>query len=174
MADWIFLDNHTKTRPKEFLIEQMARSAKEHWLIAPSEKAKQQIATHLGAEGYYMAIDTDAHFSLLFSHYLDYIRKTGRTHILAAEKEQTSILSAIETLERFEVQGKILPVNDKGHLTAKSLQEAIRARSSILSLSWAHPYTGVVQPLHDLAACCRENDVRLHVDISAAMGKLYF
>lgn len=177
MADWIFLDHHTKTRPSRELTEQFAKESQSHWLVGPIKKAQDKILSELGVVEASISLKAslaDAHRHVLFSHYIHSIRQTGRTHILALENEQPSILSAIKDLEKFDVQGKLLPVDDMGHLTKKALQEAVRARSSILSISWAHPKTGVIQPIHDLIEVCKENDIAIHLDISPAIGKLYF
>lgn len=174
MADWIFLDNHTKTRPSKSLIDQMTKGATDHWLIAPTKKMEQAIFELLGAKGYHISYSTNPHFEILFAHYMNFIRKTGRTHILAAETEIPSILEGIEELEKFEVQGKILRVNEQGYLTRKILEENLRARSSLLSISWAHPHTGIIHPIHDLIVACKEQNVQIHIDVSAAIGKLYF
>ncbi|NGX47881.1 MAG: Cysteine desulfurase IscS [Chlamydiae bacterium] len=177
MADWIFLDHHTRTRPSDDLTLQFAKEAKSHWLMGPTKKAKEEICEILGFPSGNIRLKAnrfESHIHLLFYHYIESIRQTGRTHILTLENEQESILSGIKHLEKFEVQGKILPVNDKGQLTGAVLQEAVRARSSLLSLSFAHPKTGVIQPIHDLIRICRENDIQVHLDISAAIGKLYF
>ncbi|MDN3507032.1 MAG: aminotransferase class V-fold PLP-dependent enzyme [Simkaniaceae bacterium] len=177
MADWIFLDHHTKTRPLAELTAQFAKMSQEHWLVGPTGHAQDKILTELGVVEANISLKAslaDAHDHVLFSHYIDSIRQTGRTHILALENEQQSILSAIKGLEKFDVQGKLLPVDERGHLTKQALSKALRARTSILSISWAHPKTGVIQPIHDLIEVCKENDIAIHLDISSAIGKLYF
>lgn len=174
MADWIFLDNHTRTRPNQKLIDQMACQMRDYWLIAPLQKAKEKIGSIIGSSNthFYLTSGTsENYFHVLFSHYIDCMRETGRMHILALESDYPR--EEIKRLEKFEVQGKVLAVNAQGQLTATILQESLRARSSILSLSWAHPLTGVIQPIHDLVAVCHKNDIKVHLDISAAMGKLY-
>ncbi len=174
MADWIFLDNHTKTRPAKALIDQMAKNSADHWLVGPIEKAQEEILEILFAKGYHISSSSNPHFSVLFAHYMNFIRRTGRTHILALENEQPSILEGIRELEKFEVQGKILTPDETGILTGANLKEVLRARSSLLSISWAHPYLGVIQPMDDIAAACKEQDVLLHIDLSASIGKLDF
>lgn len=176
MADWIFLDNHTRTRPSSKLIDQMAREMRDHWQMAPIQKVKEKIGAIIGSSNSCFTLTSgtsENNFHVLFSHYVDMIRQTGRTHVLFLETETLSLIDEIKRLEKFDVQGKAVPVNSQGQLTASSLQDALRARSSILSLSWAHPLTGVIQPVHDLIALCRKNDIKVHLDIGTAMGKLY-
>lgn len=171
MADWIFFDNHSKTRPNSKLIEQMSAQLRDYWHIGPLQKGQEKICAVIGAKYphfYLTSGSAENQFHVLYSHYIDCMRETGRTHILALEHTDVT-----KKLEKFEVQTKILPVNEQGQLTASALQEMIRARSSILTLSWAHPLTGVIQPIHDLIALCHQNDIKVHLDISTAIGKLY-
>lgn len=162
MADWIYLD-HGSSTPS-------------HLSAMRIQKIKEQILTLFGFEScdqFYLSSGSfENHSHLLFSHYIDFIRETGRTHILSVEKETPTILKTIKRLEKFEVQGKILPINEKGSLTKRALEEAIKPRSSLLSISLAHPLTGVIQPIAEIAEVCHNRNVRLHVDMSAALGKV--
>ena len=54
------------------------------------------------------------------------------------------------------------------------LEEALRPRTSLVSLSWANGLTGVIHPVADLAEACQAKGVCLHVDASYAIGKHYF
>jgi len=178
MADWIFLDHHTKSPPSRKITEQMGKDLQNQWIFGEEKKEKigQEIASLFGMDKgqlHLASSGAESHFQILLSHYIDTIRETGRTHILTPETEMESITKGIHRLEKFEVQGKKLPVNANGQLTRRVLEETVRPRSSLLTLSWAHPLTGVVQPIHDLLEVCREHDIRVHLDISAAVGKLY-
>ncbi len=143
----------------------MSLDSAKHWWMGPAQKAMEKLTNLFGE--YYVTLTSSAHFQVLLSHYMDFIRETGRTHILALEADAN-----LKRLEKFEVQGKILALNEQGQLTGKALEEAIRARSSLLSLSWAHPLTGVIQPAGELIAVCKEHDVKVHLDVTSALGKL--
>lgn len=172
MADWIYLDNHTKTHPNREILEQIAQVGGTHWFLNDPEKPGREIVTLLGAKKRHFQFVS--FFDLLFSHYVHFIRETGRTHILTLENEDPKLLEGIRVLEKFEVKGKLLPTDEKGRLTKKLLQENVRARSSLLSISLAHPKTGVIQPIHDIIEVCKENEIKIHLDVSTALGKLYF
>lgn len=115
-----------------------------------------------------------ANFCALFSTYVDVVRETGRTHLLMPFGEHPSISEGIRRLEKFEVEGKVLPLNSQGQLTKQVVDEHLRSRSAMLSISWAHDLTGVVQPIHEIYDICRAKEVRLHVDVTHAIGKLFF
>lgn len=174
MADLIFLDAHTRPRPSKGQIDSWSQRARGTWWSALCSQAVEQMGGLLGAQDHHLTLTAgrqEAHFHVLYEHYVHFIRKTGRTHIVTLESEQPSILKALKRLQRFEVQGKLLPLEQ---LTPNALSDAIRARTGLLSLSWAHPHTGVIQPVSELIALCKEHEVKVHLDVSAAVGKRLF
>ena len=44
----------------------------------------------------------------------------------------------------------------------------------MLSIALSSPLTGVIQPIADLARICKEKEILLHVDVSCALGKIFF
>jgi cysteine desulfurase len=44
----------------------------------------------------------------------------------------------------------------------------------MLSLSWANSLTGVIHPVWDIMEICKEREIKLHLNLNAVMGKLYF
>ncbi|NGX39545.1 MAG: Cysteine desulfurase IscS [Chlamydiae bacterium] len=179
MAEWIFLDHYARTRPSKKLIEEMGRLQLQHWMELGEKKGavKQELCEAIGAQDHSLYLSSgssEGSFQVLFAHYADSIRESGRTHILTLETECSPIAKTIKTLEKFEVKGKALPVNAQGQLTRQALTEAVRPRSSMLSFSLAHPLTGVIQPAADLIEVCREHEIRVHLDIGSALGKFAF
>lgn len=168
MAEWIFLDNHSKSKPSQKLLDEWSKDSRLHWQIAPVKQAKEKIQQLTYSGNLYFA--ENAHFDVHFSHYMHFIRETGRTHVLSLETEH---FPSLTQLEKLELVHKKLPVNANGQLTKKILQESIRPRSSLISLHWAHPLTGVIQPIDEILSVAKENDIRIHVDISSAIGKLF-
>ena len=174
MADLVFLDAHTRPRPSKEQVNVWSKLAMNSWWSGQSSNVVEKLGDLIGAQDHHLTLTAggaESHYQVLNEHYIDVIRQTGRTHIITLEGEQPSIVRTIKRLEKFEVQGKFLPYE---RLTADDLREALRGRSSLLSISWAHPLTGVIQPIHDLIALCKEHDVMLHLDVGAACGKLFF
>lgn len=190
MVGKVYLDHHTATRPFPSAIEAMLPFLKEHWgsttsphqmgqeLFPALNKGTEAILDALGANledrFHFFSSNVDAVSHLFLSHYFDSIRHTGKNHILTTNIEEAPVLMSLKRLEEVGCAGKILPVNSQGQLTKEVLEEALRPRTSIVSLSWANGLTGVIHPIADLAAACQAKDVRLHVDASYVIGKLYF
>ena len=186
----VYLDNHTTTRPFTSVIDKMLSCYRTQWgsLASPHQMGQdlyeettlslKKIYTSLGA------LESDSFFltsggaenstQVFFSHYLESVRETGKNHFLISALEEAPSFLALNRLETLGCFGKMLPVNSSGHLEAAVLKQAITPKTSLVSLSWASGLTGVIQPLGDLMAICQEKSVSLHIDISAALGKLFF
>lgn len=185
-----YLDNHTATRPLRPSVEAMFPFFRDHWgsTTAPHQMG-QELFPHLsqfsdslfeslGASAsdnfYFFHSSCDAIHHLFLSHYFDSIRNTGRNHILTTNIEEASVLMSLKRLEELGCHGKIMSVNEQGQLTKASFEEALNPRTSLISISWANGLTGVIHPIADIAEVCKAKNIRLHVDASYVIGKLYF
>ncbi|MES2121959.1 MAG: aminotransferase class V-fold PLP-dependent enzyme, partial [Chlamydiota bacterium] len=189
MSNKVYLDHHTATRPHPSSIEAMLPFYREHWgsivslhhmgreLTLPCEAATDSILELCGASGdhfHFFSSGAEAVAQVYLSHYFDVIRHTGKNHIVTSNVEEAPILMSLKRLEELDCSGKIVGVNAQGQITKEILSEALRPRTSLVSLSWANGLTGVIHPIADLAELCKEKGVMLHVDASYAMGKHYF
>ncbi len=190
MVGKVYLDHHTITRPFPIAVDAMLPFFREHWgstmashqmgqeLFSPLNLATETILETLGAKPedrfYFFSSHAEAMSHLFFSHYFEHVRHTGKNHILTTAMEEVTMLTLLKQFEELGCVGKLLPVNAQGQLTRNVLEEALKPRTSLLSLSWANALTGVIQPIADLAEACQKKDVRLHVDASAVIGRLYF
>lgn len=190
MPSKVYLDHHTATRPVASCIEAMLPFFREYWgsTTAPHQIGQElcvglnrsidSILNTLGAKKedrfYFFPSSADAIHHLYQSHYFDSIRQTGKNHIVTTNIEEASVLMSLKRLEELGCRSKVLSVNSQGQLTKNILEEALRPRTSLVSVSWTNGLTGVIHPIADLADCCSAKDVRLHVDASYVIGKQYF
>lgn len=103
--------------------------------------------------------------------------------LLAASKRKRLVISAIEhpsitrTAEDLQASGirvDRLGVSEQGVTSVEHLQEILADSSDpvgLVSVMLASNETGVLQPVADLAACCREHGVLIHTDAVQAVGK---
>lgn len=186
----IYLDHHTATRPLSSCIEAMLPFFREHWgsstaphqmgqeLLSVLHRSSERVLKLLGAKAadrfYFFSSSAEAIFHLYQSHYFDDVRHTGKNHIMTTHIEEAASLISLKRLEELGCAGKMLPVNAQGQLTKEVLGEALRPRTSLVSISWANGLTGAIHPIADLAEICHAKEVRLHVDASYVIGKTYF
>ncbi len=186
----IYLDNHTATRPHKEAIKKWVEVQQDQYasclashqmgqeLVALNNSCQKKIYDLFGAKETHQFLFTssgaDAVFQFLHSHYLNYIRHTGKSQIITTFQEDPSIVLGIERLEELGCLKKIAPLSPSGYLTAELLEKTITPRTSLVSISWANGLTGVIHPIEELIEVCQAHGVRLHVDASYLIGKLLF
>jgi cysteine desulfurase len=94
-------------------------------------------------------------------------------HIISNKAEHHAVLNALEYLEKregFEVTW--LSVSPEGLVDLDHLASAIRPETRLVSIMAANNETGVIQPLAQISAICRDQGVLLHSDMVQSFGKL--
>jgi cysteine desulfurase len=142
------------------------------------EKSYLQLREKLGLDPkdalYFAQGGADAVSKVLQAAYMQVARETGRNHFIMPAIEGSHWLSCFRDLHLLDCTTKILSVNEQGQITKEALDESIKPRTALVSLSWANGLTGVVQPIWELAQLCRERNVLIHVDASEVIGKIDF
>lgn len=185
----IYLDNHTVTRPSKKSLEAMLPFFKEHWghaaaphrmgqqLLPAVDEASAKILQALGAGSstfQFTSSGAESASQVLLSTYADVIRESGKNHFLTTGIEDSPILMSLKQLKKFDCHTKMLPVDEAGRLRAEVLEEAITPRTVMLSVAMSNSFTGVIQPIADLARVCKEKEILFHVDVSSTLGKVFF
>jgi cysteine desulfurase len=190
MASLIYLDNSTCARPSEKAISAMMPFWTTYWGIptAPHQKGQElypfiaeyykTLYTFIGAKENDRLILTssgaEAVNHVIFSAYRDLTLPTGKNQFLTSKADEASAIMAIASLEPFGCVGKMIEVNHQGIVTAKALADVLSPRTALLSLSWANGLTGVIQPIAEIADLCQQRGIRLHLDATHVLGKLFF
>jgi len=137
------------------------------------EQARAQVAALIGAEPREIVWTSGATESdnLALKGVADaYAQKGG--HIVTVATEHKAVL---DTAHFLETQGKrvtVLPVDADGLADTKQLADAIAPDTVLVSVMWANNETGVLQPVAEIGALCRERGVLFHSDATQAVGKI--
>lgn len=190
MVNRIYLDNHTTTRPFKEALDKWLSLSKTCWgslacphqmgqdLYEETNNSLKSLYSSLGAlenDSFYLTSGSaENSLQIFFSHYLESIRDTGKNHFLISSLEEAPSILALNRLESFGCFGKMIPVNNYGHLDMTAFKQALTPKTSFVSLSWANGLTGVIQPLDEITTICQEKEITLHIDVSTALGKLFF
>jgi cysteine desulfurase len=95
--------------------------------------------------------------------------------VAISQIEHPSITGAADELARRGAQVIKLPVVRDGTVDIAAFQFEIRNLKSeiaLVSVLLANNETGVIQPIQELAAICRERNIPLHTDAVQAVGKI--
>ncbi|CUI15796.1 putative cysteine desulfurase [Candidatus Protochlamydia naegleriophila] len=186
----IYLDNSTTSRPSAQAITQMMPYLTERWGLpsAPHQKGQElfpalkeyykMLYSFLGAEEVDQFVLTssgaEAVNQVVSSVYRDTTLPTGKNQFITSNADEAPALMAMSRLEPVGCVAKMIEVDSNGIVTAQALAEAISPRTALVSLSWANGLTGVVQPVADIAELCRQRGIRLHLDATHVLGKLFY
>jgi cysteine desulfurase len=95
-----------------------------------------------------------------------------KKHIVSSAVEHASILSPLEFLrKRFGYRVDLLPVGRDGGLDLQVLAAAIRPDTALVTLMGANNESGVIWPLAEIGALCRERNTLFHCDAVQLVGK---
>lgn len=185
----IYLDNHTTSRPSGRAVAKMLPFLTERWGVpsAPHHIGQQLFpAIEEALKGVYALIGANENDSVIFtssgaeginqvimSTYFDVTIHTGKNQFLTSVIEEAPAIMAMGRLEHLSCISKLAPADQHGKVTAAAIAEAMTPRTALVSLSWANGLTGVINPIMEIAEVCKERGVRLHLDVSHAIGKVF-
>ena len=101
------------------------------------------------------------------------LAQPGRRHIITSQVEHSSVLACCQFLEKHHgCRITELPVDRDGQLSLNDLESALTDDTAVVSLMWANNETGVLFPVEEIAALCRNRGVLFHCDAVQAAGKV--
>jgi cysteine desulfurase len=95
----------------------------------------------------------------------------ARKHLISSQVEHSSVLAPLEFLATQGYDLELLGVDENGGLDLEALKGAIRPDTALVSLMGANNETGVIWPVAEIAAICREKGVLFHCDAIQLAGK---
>jgi len=100
--------------------------------------------------------------------------RTGRKgHLVTAATEHHAVLHAMRALaDREEFVLTEVPVDSQGLIDPAVFAAALRSETLLASVMIANNETGVIQPISELSALCRERGIFFHTDAVQAFGKI--
>ncbi|TLD82472.1 NifS family cysteine desulfurase [Helicobacter trogontum] len=104
--------------------------------------------------------------------YFDEIVKKGKKHILTTEVEHPAVRATCGFLESLGVEVTYLPINAQGTITTEQVREALRDDTALVSIMWANNETGLIFPIEEIGALCKQKGVLFHTDAVQAIGKI--
>ena len=183
--DVVYLDNNATTRPADEVVAAMMPVYTQWWGNPSSvhrfgqrarqaiDEARAHVASLIGCGdsellftgGGTESINTAVRGLLGARGQRRTIVTTSVEH--SATKELCTALSADKSAEVVTID-----VDLAGRIDLDALQRAIDGDPALVTLLWANNETGVIFPLEQIAAMCKEKRVPLHVDATQAVGKI--
>jgi cysteine desulfurase len=182
----IYLDNHATTPMDPRVLEAMlpffgarfgnaaSRNHSFGWEAEEAvEKARTQIADLIGATKKEIVFTSGATESnnLALKGVAEMYAEKGN-HIITPATEHKAVLDACKRLEKQGCKVTYLPVKPDGLVDLDMLREAITDKTILVSIMYANNEIGVIQPMKEIGAICKERGVLFHTDATQAVGKI--
>ncbi|MEO0600714.1 MAG: cysteine desulfurase family protein [Myxococcota bacterium] len=92
----------------------------------------------------------------------------GPRHLVTLVTEHNAVLDPVAELAKEGVEVTVLPVGSDGLVDPDDVIAALKPHTKLVSIMRVNNETGVMQPLAEIGAACRERGVWLHTDAAQA------
>ena len=182
----IYLDNNATTRTDPRVVEAMlpyfsevygnaaSRSHSFGWAAEEAiDIAREQLAKVIGADPKEIIFTSGATESnnLAIKGVAEMYAEKG-DHIITVVTEHKAVLDTCKHLEKDGKSVTYLGVGADGLIDLDELKAAITDKTILVSVMAANNEIGVIQPLKEIGAICREKGVLFHTDAVQAYGKI--
>ncbi len=185
MDKLIYLDHAATTATRPQVVEAMIPYFTENYgnpssVYSFSSKSKEAITNARDIIG--KSLNTDSsniYFTAGGSEADNWaLKETARTyaskgkHIITTKIEHHAILHTCEFLEKEGYEVTYLDVDESGIVKIDELKKAIRPDTILISIMFANNEIGTIQPIKEIGAIARENNILFHTDAVQAYGQL--
>ena len=94
------------------------------------------------------------------------------SHLVTMATEHKAVLDPARHLERQGCRLTVLPPEPDGLLSLDRLRAALEPDTVLVSVMVANNEIGVIQPVREIGAICRERGILFHTDAAQAFGKI--
>ena len=137
------------------------------------EKARVQVAAVVGATRGEIVFTSGATESnnLALLGLAEHGARTGRTHLVSTRIEHKSVLEPLQALSGRGFEVTLVPPERGGWVDPRSILEAVRQDTLLVSVMQVNNETGVIQPIPEIARLLQNHPAYLHVDAAQGFGK---
>jgi cysteine desulfurase len=156
-----FGNPHSRSHAFGWEAEEAVEVAREQIAEIIGADPKEVIFTSGATESNNLAIKGVAHFY-----------KARKDHVITCVTEHKCVLESCRTLEREGFTLTYLPVRRNGLIDLGELSRAFTERTALVSIMAVNNEIGVIQPVAEIGALCREHGAFFHTDAAQAIGRI--
>ena len=182
----IYMDYHSTTPVDPEVLEAMLPYFREHFGNAASrnhafgwnaeaavDHAREQIGSLIGCKPQEIVFTSGATESdNLAIKGVAYAMKHRGDHIVTSVIEHHAVLDSCRRLEKEGFRVTYLPVDKAGLVDPMAVEEAITDKTILVTIMYANNEIGVLQPVKEIGAICRQKGIVFHSDAVQAVGKI--
>ncbi|HEY4246471.1 MAG TPA: aminotransferase class V-fold PLP-dependent enzyme [Lacunisphaera sp.] len=141
-------------------------------LVEPIERARESAAALIGADSSEVIFTSCGTESINTAITSCLYSQPAKKHIVTTAVEHSATKNCCAALAERGYEVTYLPVNRDGSLDLKLFAASLRPDTAVVSIMWANNETGVLFPIAQIAAICRERKILIHTDAVQVPGKL--
>lgn len=137
------------------------------------EKGRAQVASIIGANPKEIIFTSGATESNnLALKGVGQFYKDRKNHIITCLTEHKCVLDTARHMEQSGFEVTYLPVQKNGLIDLDQLRDTVTEKTALVSIMGVNNEVGVIQPLKEIGAICREKKAFFHTDCAQAVGKI--
>lgn len=184
-AEPIYLDYNATTPLDPRVVEAMLPFITEHFGNPSSvhpfgvaakkavERARKQVADLIGCEVYEVIFTSGGSESN--NHAIKGValaHSDEGNHIITSAIEHPAVAEVCRYVEQYGYEVTYLPVDDSGLVDPKAVEAALRPETILITIMHSNNEVGTIEPIAEIAAIARANDVLIHADCAQSVGKI--
>ncbi len=182
----IYLDNHASTPVDPAVLDAMlpfygekfgnphSRTHYYGWEASEAvELAREQVAALIGAgtdEVYFTSGATESNNLAIKG--IGRMYRGRKDHMVSCVSEHMCVLDSLFNMEKEGSKVTYLEVGADGLIDLDALADAITDETILVSIMTVQNEIGIIQPMAEIGALCRQRGVFLHTDAAQAAGKI--
>jgi cysteine desulfurase len=182
----VYLDNNSTTACDPRVVETMlpfftqnfgnaaSRSHTYGWIAEEAvEHAREQVARLVGAETKEIIFTSGATeaINLALKGIFEMYAVKGN-HIITVNTEHKAVLDTCKRIQKSGGEVTYLSVKPDGLIDLQELEAAIRPGTILVAIMYANNETGTIQPVKEISAIARKNNILFFTDATQAVGKI--
>jgi cysteine desulfurase len=96
---------------------------------------------------------------------------TGKS-VVASAIEHMSVLNPMKDLQKNGFTFTMIPVDTTGIIDLKKLESTLTKNTTVTSVMYANNEIGTIEPIHEISRIVHDKGMYLHVDATAAAGRI--
>jgi cysteine desulfurase len=140
-----------------------------------TELAREQVAQFLKCskdEVVFNSGASEGNNHVIKTFFLDHIYKPQ--HYITTKIEHSSVLETFKYIESLGANVTYLDVDSCGKIDIQELEKSITPNTVLCSIGYVNSEIGTIQDMKSISEVCTRNNLKLHSDITQAIGKIRF
>jgi len=160
-----------------FITEHFGNPSSSHWFGINARKAvlkaREQVASLIGCKAeeiVFTSGGTESNNYAIRGFANANVHKGN--HIITSQIEHPAVIKVCKFLETQGFEVTYLPVDRNGSVSVRSVKQAIKDKTILISIMHSNNEVGTIQPINEIAEIANQYNICIHTDAAQSVGKV--